>query len=87
MPRPTTRERLQRKQAAVTCKQITSLILDYLTAELHHGTASQFKAHLQICPDCVAFLNTYKKTVELTRSFLQDRILRFPRTRKSVLKY
>jgi hypothetical protein len=29
-----------------------------------------FEEHLRVCPDCVAFLNTYKKTLELAKSFL-----------------
>jgi hypothetical protein len=29
-----------------------------------------FEEHLRACPDCVSFLNTYKKTLELAKSFL-----------------
>jgi anti-sigma factor RsiW len=50
----------------ITCKQVTSLILDYLSGELSRQQARTFELHLFICPDCVAFLNTYKKTVEAT---------------------
>jgi hypothetical protein len=51
-----------------TCRRVTSLILDYLTGELDHVTARSFEEHLMICPDCVSFLNSYKKTIEFTRS-------------------
>ncbi len=50
----------------ITCRQVTSLILDYLAGELSGQKARMFEQHLFICPDCVAFLNTYKKTVEAT---------------------
>jgi hypothetical protein len=30
-----------------------------------------FEKHLGQCPDCSAFLNTYKKTIEVTKSFLK----------------
>ncbi len=60
--------RTQSRQAKEVCQQITDLILDYLTGELHSDTAAEFEEHLRICPDCVAFMNTYKKTVEVTRS-------------------
>lgn len=49
------------------------MILDFLSGELSPETDSEFQKHLKICPDCVAFLNTYKKTVELTRSFLKKK--------------
>jgi len=53
-----------------TCKQVTALILDYLIGDLDPKTKRLFEEHLMICPDCVAFLNTYKKTIQSTR-FLQ----------------
>ncbi len=56
-----------------TCKDATSLIFEFLSGELNPETNSEFEKHLEICPDCVAFLNTYRKTVELTRSFLQKK--------------
>ncbi|MEW6143414.1 MAG: zf-HC2 domain-containing protein [Thermodesulfobacteriota bacterium] len=57
-------------QTVDTCKDATSLILEFLSGELSPETGSEFEKHLQICPDCVAFLNTYKKTIELTKRFL-----------------
>lgn len=56
-----------------TCKKATSLILDYLSEELDSETNQSFEDHLSECPDCVAFLNTYKKTMELTRKFIEKK--------------
>lgn len=56
-----------------TCKDATDLILDFLSGELSPDTNSEFEKHLQACPDCVAFLKTYKKTLDLTKSFLQKK--------------
>ncbi len=56
-----------------TCRDATNLILDFLSGELSPETKAEFEKHLGICPDCVAFLNTYKKTIELTKSFLQEK--------------
>ena len=53
-----------------TCRDATGLLLDYINGELERETDIEFEKHLEICPDCVAFLNTYKKTIELTKSFL-----------------
>lgn len=85
------------RERSAICGEIADLILDYLTEELDAETASAFEEHLGLCPDCVAFLETYKKTVQATRSlryedippemqkrvrqFLQERIKK-PRSRR-----
>ena len=51
-----------------TCKQITDLVYGYLNDKLTPTIKSAFQRHLRVCPDCVNFLNTYKKTVGITRS-------------------
>jgi anti-sigma factor RsiW len=56
------------KKAGITCREVTDLILDYVTGELNAETALAFKAHLRKCPDCIAFLSTYQKTVQATQS-------------------
>jgi hypothetical protein len=55
---------------SLTCKTATSLIAKYISADLDPKVELSFEEHLRACPDCVAFLNTYKKTLELARSFL-----------------
>ena len=51
-----------------TCKQITDLVYGYLDDRLTSTVKSDFEQHLRVCPDCVSFLNTYKKTRGITRS-------------------
>lgn len=62
-----------RLQTVETCKDATNLLLEFMSGELDSETNLEFEKHLEVCPDCVAFLNTYKKTVELTRSFLSKK--------------
>jgi hypothetical protein len=50
------------------CRQMTNLVLDYLTNGLSSRVKREFEEHLGICPDCVNFLQTYKKTVAVTNS-------------------
>lgn len=57
----------------LNCRKATSMIMDYITEELEPLVASEFEKHLSICPDCVAFLNTYKKTIHLVNSFYNKR--------------
>lgn len=58
-------------KAANSCETETLLIASYLTSQLSPRTVVAFESHLKLCPDCRAFLQTYRKTVELTRAFLE----------------
>jgi len=51
-----------------SCKKMTDLIFNYLTDQLSPTLKDEFERHLKICPDCVNFLNTYKKTVSSAAS-------------------
>lgn len=64
----------QRRVADKNCKEITDLLMHYLTGKLSASTTRAFQEHLRICPDCVSFLNTYKKTVALNRSLRYEEI-------------
>jgi hypothetical protein len=55
----------------LTCERETALVADYLASNLRPAELASFENHLQECPDCKAFLQTYKKTIEITRSFLE----------------
>jgi len=50
------------------------MTLDYLTEELDPKSTPVFEQHLRDCPDCVAFMTTYKKTVQATRSLRYEDI-------------
>lgn len=66
--------RRQPRRNRMMCDDIADLILDYLTEELDPDTTSEFEKHMRICPDCVAFLNTYKQTVQMARSLRYEDI-------------
>jgi anti-sigma factor RsiW len=55
-----------------TCKQISALVLAYLNDELSPHRKREFQQHLKICPDCVNFLKTYKKTIQATGTLSLD---------------
>lgn len=61
-------------QATLTCEQVTSLIVDYVTGALDPAITNAFELHLQGCQDCMAFLNTYKTTIQATRSLSYEEI-------------
>lgn len=53
-----------------SCKQAVDLIGRYLSSDLQRRELLAFENHLASCPDCVAFVKTYKATIDLTRKFL-----------------
>ena len=52
-----------------SCRAAISLIGEYLSGSLDPRLRASLDAHLGNCPDCAAFLKTYKKTIEATRVF------------------
>ncbi len=51
----------------LTCKEvILECLSDYLDATLNPDIAEDLEGHLATCKPCVAYLNTYKRTRELT---------------------
>jgi hypothetical protein len=68
-----------------TCKQMSELIFRYATDRLSPSLNREFERHLKICPDCVNFLNTYKKTVSVAGALDSTAIPR--RVRNSVLTF
>lgn len=58
----------------LTCQQVTDAIIDYLTGDMQPETTRLFDDHLQGCPDCLAFFNTYNSTVRATQSLSYDDI-------------
>ena len=76
----------------MTCEDAIALLLDYLELTLGKELLAALEGHLAGCEPCRAYLNTYRKTRELTgkaaprdmpaelrdrlRGFLRERVLR-----------
>jgi hypothetical protein len=80
-----TRKAAGKATAEKTCKEITELVYDYLSDTLTPLLKRDFQRHLRLCPDCVSFLNTYRKTVRATRSLRTEDIP--PGVRNSLLGF
>ena len=50
------------------CRRIAELLGDYLEGTLPKATAELLEWHIEGCPPCVAFVNTYRGTVNATRA-------------------
>jgi anti-sigma factor RsiW len=51
----------------MTCRELVDFLMDYLDGELAPDIRRRFDAHLDQCPDCVTYLDTYRETLRLTR--------------------
>jgi len=51
----------------IECRQIAELLGDYLDGTLPRSTRDLIDFHVDGCPPCVAFINTYRGTVNATR--------------------
>lgn len=51
----------------VGCRQIADLLGDYLDGTLPRSTTDLIEWHIEGCAPCVAFVNTYRGTVDAAR--------------------
>jgi anti-sigma factor RsiW len=50
----------------LTCQDVIDLLLDFLEEALSPESLAEFNEHLRRCEPCVAYLNTYRRTRDLT---------------------
>jgi anti-sigma factor RsiW len=55
---------LRRKD--IVCQQAVELVTDYLEGTLSRHDRRRFEAHLRACPNCTAYLEQIKMTIDLT---------------------
>ena len=48
------------------CRDVVENIIDYIDAELDYRTLEELEKHLDECPECEAFVKTYKRMLRLT---------------------
>ncbi|MGA3018516.1 MAG: zf-HC2 domain-containing protein [Bryobacteraceae bacterium] len=51
------------------CKEIFSLLSDYLDLELPPDACQEIETHLAGCPPCIEFAESLRRTVELCRNY------------------
>ncbi len=49
----------------MTCRELVEFLNDYLDGQLPGPERRRFERHLGDCPDCVAYLTTYRAAVRL----------------------
>jgi anti-sigma factor RsiW len=56
----------------ITCRTFVEFLLDYLSGELPASERDSFDEHLAACTACVAYMNTYARTIELGKAAFRD---------------
>ncbi|HYL78285.1 MAG TPA: zf-HC2 domain-containing protein [Bryobacteraceae bacterium] len=51
------------------CREVFSLLSEYLNLELPLGACREIETHLAGCPPCIEFADSLRKTVELCRHY------------------
>jgi anti-sigma factor RsiW len=49
----------------VNCRECTDFLHDYLAGDLPATQQRVFEGHLELCPPCLTFLESYRKTLAL----------------------
>lgn len=56
----------------MTCRELIEFLIEYTDGHLAPEVRAEFDQHLRACASCVAYLATYRKTIELARSSMCD---------------
>ena len=57
----------------MTCRDvITEFVFDYLEMTLPADVRADFEHHLDVCPSCVAYLNSYRQTIAMAGAVARE---------------
>jgi len=56
----------------MTCRDVIEFLDAYLSGELPAAERSRFDEHIAGCAACLAYIASYERTLELTRSAVED---------------
>lgn len=56
----------------MTCREVADFLSDYLSGDVAQAARAEFDRHLAVCPPCVRYLNTYKKSVDLGKTAYRE---------------
>ncbi len=56
----------------MSCREFVEFLMSYLDEDLEAEPRRVFEEHLQMCPPCVTFLDTYRDTIRLGKFVCQE---------------
>lgn len=57
---------------SITCKELIDFLDDYVEARLTNAQRLEFEHHLEVCPSCVRFVQSYRETIRLSKGAYSD---------------
>lgn len=55
----------------MTCCELADFLAEYVEGMLPADTHRAFEAHLSVCPDCRKYVDSYRKTMHLSKSAMR----------------
>ncbi|MDA2920763.1 hypothetical protein MYX76_14950 [Desulfobacterota bacterium AH_259_B03_O07] len=71
--------------AKILCKDVVESIIGYVEAELDDRTLYELEKHQHDCPECKAFVMTYRRMLELTGKLKEKKFVT-PEVRRRLKK-
>lgn len=56
----------------MTCREFNEFLMAYLDHELRPETLHEFERHVGLCASCLAFLESYRKTIHVGKIACAD---------------
>jgi hypothetical protein len=51
----------------ISCRELAELLFDFVAAQLPPGGCERLERHVDRCPSCAAYLESYRLTIRLAR--------------------
>ena len=55
----------------MNCKEFADFLLDYIEGNLPAEEAAAFDEHLQLCPPCIHYLESYRRCIQLGKNCIE----------------
>lgn len=56
----------------VSCEELVQVLIDYVDGNLPAGDRARLDEHFGDCPNCLAMMKTYRKTIDTARGVCAD---------------
>jgi len=56
----------------ISCREFLDFLVDHFEGGLPAAQQAEFDRHLAVCPECVAYLESYRRTIELGSGLAAD---------------